>query len=312
MYRARFAFIPIVISIVILTSSSLLFAQTWISASGSDTNSCTYAYPCRTLAGALAKTSAGGRINMIGSGEFGPGPVTITQAVTIDGGGGLASILASSSGANGITVSAGASDIVILRGLRIEGVYTGQTGVDFQSGGSLFVEDCSISSFTVYGISFEPNLSNQLFISNTTIENINPGSTSSAGIYFSATGKVKSAVTVNKTRVEGCGTGLLAKSAGLKALVSDSIISGNTAHGISVQGSSLVSTERCILANNGKAGITVNSSGATVIINNDTIVNSGYGLLYGSAGGSIISTKTNAITQNTNNTAVPSGTVALE
>ena len=73
-----------------------------------------------------------------------------------------------------------------------------------------------------------------------------------------------------------------------------------------------MSTAHCVLANNAKAGIAVNAAGAIALINDDTIVENNNGLVYGTAHGSIISTKTNAVTQNTNNSNVPSGTAALE
>jgi len=58
----------------------------------------------------------------------GYGAVTITKAITIDGGGGqVASVLVS--GTNGIVINANAStDVVILRNLRINGIGSGSNG----------------------------------------------------------------------------------------------------------------------------------------------------------------------------------------
>jgi hypothetical protein len=313
MYGTRFAVIVFAVAAIILAGTSHLFAQTWVSGAGNDANPCSRAAPCKTLAAALSKTAAGGHIGVLDPGDFGPGPVTITQSVTIDGGGMPANISASTSGATGITVSAGASDTVILRGLHIDGAGTGLTGVDFQAGGSLYVEKCTISNLTSFGISYEPSVTNQLFISDTTIENINPGSTTSAGICLSATGKVRATVTIDKTRMEGCGIGLLDKSNGIRALISNSVISGCSFHGIYVLANGQLSAVHCVLANNATAGIAVNaSSAATILISDDTIVNSGYGLYYGPSRGSILSTRTNSITQNTNNSGQPSGTVSFQ
>ena len=70
----------------------------------------------RPWAGAISKTAASGEIDVLDPGDF--GPVTITKSITLDGGGGqVASILVA--GTNGITVTAGASDVVIIRNLRI-------------------------------------------------------------------------------------------------------------------------------------------------------------------------------------------------
>jgi hypothetical protein len=306
MYRTRFAFIFFAIAAMIFASSSHLFAQqtrTWVSGGGSDTSACTYTSPCATFAGALAKTSPGGVISVLAPGDF--QPVTISQSVTIDGSGTYAGILVSSTG---ITVAAGASDTVVIRGLHIDGASAGQIGVDFQSGGSLYVEQCTISNLMAYGISFGPTGAGQLFVTDTTIGNINPASSSTAAIYLTASGK--STVTIDKTRLEGAGIGLLTKSPNIKALVSNSVISGNSNQGIYVLGSSMVSTTNCIVGNNAKTAVLVNAAGAQVLISNDAIVNCGAGL--GVAAGSIISTRTNAVTQDSGKPGVPTSTVALE
>src|SRR5579875_1175658 len=77
--------------------------RTWVSGVGDDVNPCSRTAPCKTFAGAISKTAAGGEIDVLDPGGF--GTVTITKAITIDGGGTMASILAS--GTNGINVNAG-------------------------------------------------------------------------------------------------------------------------------------------------------------------------------------------------------------
>src|ERR1700691_4400829 len=87
--------------------------RTWVSGVGDDANPCSRTAPCMTFAGAITKTAAGGEIDALDPGGF--GAVTITKSITIDGGGGGVASVMSSSGANGITVSAGATDIVTIR-----------------------------------------------------------------------------------------------------------------------------------------------------------------------------------------------------
>src|ERR1700748_3775118 len=83
--------------------------RTWVSGVGDDANPCSRTAPCKTFAGAISKTAAGGEINVLDPGGF--GGVTITKAITIrstfEGG-----VLVS--GTPGITVSAGIADNVIL------------------------------------------------------------------------------------------------------------------------------------------------------------------------------------------------------
>src|ERR1700726_3479254 len=105
--------------------STLAHAQasrTWISGVGDDVNPCSRTAPCKTWAGAISKTAAGGIIDALDPGGF--GAVTITKAMLIDGGGGqVASVLAA--GTNGINVAAGAADIVTLRNIQLNGAGTG-------------------------------------------------------------------------------------------------------------------------------------------------------------------------------------------
>src|SRR5439155_23958450 len=96
--------------------------RTWVSGVGDDANPCSRTAPCKTFAGAISKTAAGGEIDALDPGGF--GGVTITKAITIDGGGGqVAGILAALS--TGIIVNAPAGAIVTLRNIQINGVGTG-------------------------------------------------------------------------------------------------------------------------------------------------------------------------------------------
>src|SRR5258708_33829717 len=67
--------------------------RTWVSGVGDDANPCSRTAPCKTFAGAISKTAEGGEIDALDPGGF--GAVTITKAMTIDGGhgSGWASIL---------------------------------------------------------------------------------------------------------------------------------------------------------------------------------------------------------------------------
>ena len=136
----------------VVLGTTLMSAQasrTWVSGVGDDANPCSRTAPCKTFAGAISKTAAGGEIDALDPAGY--GAVTITKAITIDGGGGqVASVLVS--GTNGIVVQAGPSDVVILRNLRFNGIGTGINGIRFLSGKDLNVENCFIFGFTNNGI----------------------------------------------------------------------------------------------------------------------------------------------------------------
>src|SRR5215831_20080272 len=110
----------------IVFCTTLLSAQasrTWVSGVGDDANPCSRTAPCKTWAGAISKTAPGGEIDALDPGGF--GALTITKALTIDGGGGQVASTLVTGGVNGFVVVAGASDAVILRNIRITGVNGG-------------------------------------------------------------------------------------------------------------------------------------------------------------------------------------------
>src|SRR5580692_5158991 len=114
------AMIPaMIIATLFAVPANAQATRTWVSGVGDDANPCSRTAPCKTFAGAISKTAAGGEIDVLDPGGF--GAVTITKAITFDGGGGqVASVLASST--NGINVNAGATAVVILRNLRLNGI----------------------------------------------------------------------------------------------------------------------------------------------------------------------------------------------
>jgi hypothetical protein len=130
------------------TSAYAQATRTWVSGVGDDVNPCSRTAPCKTFAGAISKTAAGGEINVLDPGGF--GGVTITKSITIRSDHIQAGVLVS--GTNGIVVNAGASDTVVLEGLDIEGLGLGLNGVSFIAGAKLHIIRCNIHHFTQNGV----------------------------------------------------------------------------------------------------------------------------------------------------------------
>src|SRR5690349_202627 len=122
MSRIRFTIVTLgLLTLVFFTASSTQAqaTRTWVSGVGDDVNPCSRTAPCKTFAGAISKTAAGGEIDALDPGGF--GAVTITKSIVIDGttGAGFGSILAS--GTNGVNVNdsaSGAPNTIVVR-LRI-------------------------------------------------------------------------------------------------------------------------------------------------------------------------------------------------
>src|SRR5437588_6554723 len=171
-------------AVATLMLSSLASGQatrTWVSGVGDDVNPCSRTAPCKTFAGAISKTAAAGEINVLDPGAF--GAVTITKPITISSEGFEAGVLVS--GTNGIVISVpNATDVVVLRGLDIEGVGSDLNGILVTTGGNVHVEKCTINQFTQNGINFSPTVANSLLTLNNTIVRNN----TLDGILFTSTG----------------------------------------------------------------------------------------------------------------------------
>lgn len=121
-----------------------------MSGAGTDTGPCSRSAPCASFAYALTQTQAGGTISAVDAGDY--GAVTIDRAVTLDGTGTQASISVATGAA--ITVNAPAGAAVTLRHLTLSatgGANGGQTGIAYNAGGPIAVEDCHVANFAADG-----------------------------------------------------------------------------------------------------------------------------------------------------------------
>ncbi len=153
--------------------------RTWVSGVGDDVNPCSRTAPCRTFAGAIAKTATGGEISVLDPGGY--GTVIIRKPITIDGTGMLTG-LSAPAGSSGITIDLGAVKelaAVRLRGLSINGLGTGGNGININIAGTVSIEDCVIDGFKGSGIRVGDG---KVFVRNTTIRNnVTAGITVTAG-----------------------------------------------------------------------------------------------------------------------------------
>ncbi len=129
------------LAILSLPNSSAYAQQairTWVSGLGDDLAACSRTAPCKTFAGAIAKTAAGGEINCVDQGAY--GAVAIFKSITIDCEGQFGGVLHSST--NGIIINPGAEK-VMLRNLNISGdppSSPGLNGIRIFGGGDVNIE----------------------------------------------------------------------------------------------------------------------------------------------------------------------------
>jgi hypothetical protein len=242
---------------LLLLAPSLASAQrAFVSAQvGNDANPCTVTSPCRTFGKALSSVAAGGEVIALDSGGY--GPVTITQAVSINIPIGIYAGITVASG-NGVTISAGASDTVVLKGLTINGA-GGDYGVYAGSVGTLRVEGGSIQGFPSASLAF-----------------LTAGSYAASDVILRNNGVAVSIgagardVTVVRSRIENSETAL--NAAGLIAVsMRQCIVAGGLWGVIAAYAS--VEIDECLVSGLGSVAVTA-ALGSTVRLSDSTITDS--------------------------------------
>src|SRR5262249_51611811 len=131
--------LPALVALLASALSAAAQQRVFVSAqAGVDTNPCSVLLPCRTFGQALSVVAAKGEIIVLDSGGY--GPVTINKAVTIEAPPGIYAGI-SVTGFSGIDVSANVDDLIVLRGLTLNGA-GGMFLIIAGNLGTLVVERC--------------------------------------------------------------------------------------------------------------------------------------------------------------------------
>ena len=262
--------------------------RTWVSGVGDDANPCSRTAPCKTFAGAISKTMAGGEISVLDPGGF--GAVTITKSITINGTGTLAGIL--SAGTNGVNVNAGANDTIILRDISIAGAGTGLKGINYIAGGTLVVDHCTIDGIKGSpgrGIDVALTNNGKLKVIDSVIENV-----AEDGIHMNTTaGQVLA--TIDHTRIMNCGQDGIEAAANVRAAVSHSCITHNPTSGIKTSGNNSQLNLEDVLVSYAAVGLE-SSAGSTIRVSDSMIAQNTTGVL--ANGGTMESFQGNSLTGN--------------
>lgn len=276
--------------------------RTWVSGVGDDANPCSRTAPCKTFAGAISKTAPSGEINVLDPGGF--GGVTITKSITISSEGFEAGVLVS--GTNAIIINAAATDVVVLRGLDIEGLGTGLVGIKVLGGlAALHVEKCTINNFrgaNGSGIDVAPTLAGtmHLLIKDTIVRRNGQGT--GGGIFVHPGAAVTVKGSLDNVRLENNVTfGLKANDRSVLS-VHNSVVAENLAAGVvglAVAGGVVnLMLDHVMVANNGTDCV---ASGTNTTVNITHVTAYGCATGLNAAGGTIVSAGTNFIQANNTN-----------
>jgi hypothetical protein len=255
-----------------------LSAKVFVTPVGKDSPSCgALLSPCKTLAGAVSAVAAGGTVVVLTPGEY--GIVTITKALTIDATGVTALVQASS---DAVTISAGSSDTVTLKGLTLSTGNFANAGVMINSAGAVNIEGCTIRGFANGVFAFD--WTGRLSMVATTARNNNEGAS-----LRSPSGRID--VSIERCVFESNGAGISVRDG------AHAVVRGTTAtdgiHGITAQaifgGSVELTVVDCLVSGNVTgAGITSegDSGSALVHVSGSTVTGNQRGLVQSTFGGS--------------------------
>jgi hypothetical protein len=269
MSKIRFTLNALVVSLILIAASSMAQAQatrTWVSGVGDDVNPCSRTAPCKTFAGAISKTAAGGEINAIDPAGY--GTLTITKNITVDGGGTFASSLASLT--TGFIINSPGIHVV-LRNLSINGAGNGIDGIRVLQAASVVVENVTINNFTQQGIDWAPSTTDgTLTVKNVTITNCTGGGISvvnSSGLgrvsiekstfhrgAFGVRAGGNAIVTVTDSTASAATDGFLANGVGAQLNLDRCVATQNT-NGLKVDLGAAARISNCQISTNLTSGI---------------------------------------------------------
>ena len=256
-----------------------LATRTWVSGVGDDASPlCTRTAPCKTFAGAMAKTARDGEISVLDPGGY--GAVTITRSVTINGtpGQGYGSIFATASAGVIINIvdPSDTRRTVRLNWLDINGGGIGINGVRIASGNlpdtSIVIENSVMDGFTGRGILDERSNGGKLVVADTVIRH-----TLGSGIQIAPASPVdRIDATISNVRVHNSAVAGLTLNGGSRATIVNSVFSGS-AFGLDIEENNTEALADNVTLNGNSTGMFV-GAGATLRLSNSNVTFNGTGV----------------------------------
>jgi nitrous oxidase accessory protein NosD len=216
--------------------------RTFVSGTGDDNNpQCSRTAPCKTFAGAIGRTNAGGEVIVLDPGGF--AAAIINKSVSFIAEGTFGGIV--SGGDHGVVIDAPGAN-VLLHGLILDGLGTGGAGIRIVNASTVHIRKCLIKGFK-QGISVELTGPTRVFVSDCAIAG------NDDGVTVKTTGSGRATVILDRVQV------MYSKDAGLSV---DGLLSRITLNASTVTGNKV----GLAFANNGQIASYKNN----VVIANST------------------------------------------
>jgi Right handed beta helix region len=270
MKRGMLFGMPLIAGLMLLSAVDPVHAQltrSYVSRTGSDGNDCSQATPCGSFATAIANTNASGEVNAVDTGNY--TSFTVSKSLTVKANGGVAGVTPFMAG---VTVSAGANDVVILSGLEINAFSNGGTiGIRIVSAREVHIMDCHIFGGSQAGIRDERTAVGSVLVVRDS--NIHDGG--GIGVLLAGS-NVRATLDNVHSNANGYG---IALASGNSMNVNRSTFTGNRTAGVVADSGARLLVENSVINNNLSTGVI---SVASVVLSNNSIAYNGAAGISGS------------------------------
>jgi hypothetical protein len=261
MKRGTLFAMPLIAGLMLLFAIEPVHAQltrSYVSRTGSDGNDCSQATPCASFATAIANTNASGEVNAVDSGNY--TSFTVSKSLTVKANGGVAAVTPFMIG---VTVSAGANDIVILSGLEINAFSNnGTIGIRIVSAKEVHIIGCHIFGGSQAGIRDERTAAGSILV----VRDTNIHDTGNIGVLL---GGPNIRATLDNVHSNANNYGI-AMASGTSMNVTRSTFTGNRIAGVEADSGAQLLLDGSIVSNNLSVGVIAGRS-ASVVLNNTSI-----------------------------------------
>jgi hypothetical protein len=279
-----------------------------VSGVGDDANPCSRTAPCKTFAGAISKTAAGGIIMPMDDGGF--GTLTITKPITVDGGHHSAGVL-SSGGINGININIDPAvqpanfvnnGKVVLKNLKFEGNTSipstggftpGLNGIRITNAKSVKLYNNDIGFYSRSGIDVEPSANTvvKVVAKNNYIHD-NDGN----GVTVAPANLANAKIGLRNNEIDDNACGIVATTFGMTNVFATNCGTADSSSGIS--GRATINAFENALSENSNIGVLARGNKGTVRIGSNQVTGSTTGLLAMDVGVTLTTFNNNMVTGN--------------
>jgi hypothetical protein len=265
MKRATLFAITSIAGLVLLSGIEPVQAQltrSYVSRTGTESTDCSQTAPCATFSTAITNTTANGEVDAIDTGNY--TSFTISKSLTVKASGAVAAVTPFTIG---ITITAGANDVVVLSGLEINALANnGTIGIRIVSAKEVHIIDCHIFGGSQAGIRDERTaVGSVLVVRDTNVHD-------SAGIGVLLAGSNIHA-TLDSVHSNANNYGI-AMASGNNMNVSRSTFTGNKIAGVEADSGARLLVDDSIVSNNLSVGVAAGTS-ASIVLNNTSILYNG-------------------------------------